>query len=271
MIDMHVHLERGQYTKEWLMEFVKYAQQRNIDKLCLLEHSHRFIEFRDIYDSIVSDDGYGKYQRDWLARRSELHLSEYKQFIDEMRGLDFPIDINFGLEICYFPNKEEKIKECISDFDWDFVTGSVHWIDSWGFDHPKTKDSWEKQDIDRIYIRYYELMIKLVESKIFNVLAHPDSIKCFNYYPSIDLSHIYKELSLALKDSKMKVEFSNGLYINYKHKELGLNRKLLRVFLENEVEIVMASDAHRPEDVGKYIKKGTDIIMSYRKRLGFVE
>lgn len=262
---MHVHLERGEYTKEWLMEFVHYAQERNISKLCLLEHSHRFKEFRNIYESITSNKDYCKHQMDWLARKSKLDISEYKQFIHEMRKLDFPIEINFGLEICYFSEKEKEIRQCVSNFDWDFLTGSIHWIDGWGFDHPKTRKSWLIQDVDSIYLRYYELMLQLVKSKIFDVLAHPDSIKCFNYYPTLDLSDQYKELSLALKDGKMKVEFSNGLFINYQHEELGLNRDLLKVFLENEVELVTASDAHRPEDVGKFINVAMEIIESYKR------
>jgi len=104
-------------------------------------------------------------------------------------------------------------------------------------------------------------------SKIFNVVAHPDSIKCFNYYPSIDLKDIYKELSLSLKDNNVKAEFSNGLYINYDHEELGLNRDLLKVFLENGVEIVTSSDAHRPEDVGKFILEANNIIKKFKSHI----
>ncbi len=260
MIDAHVHIERGPYTKEWIMEFISYAEKRDIDRLYLLEHSHRFSDFVNIYDSILENKDCGEYQREWLSRKSELRLSDYKDFINEMRKYKFPIEISFGLEICYFPEKEEEIKECVSNFDWDFLTGSIHWIDGWGFDHPKTKNSWNERDIDNVYKRYYELMIQLVQSNIFDILAHPDSIKCFGHYPSRDFTNIYESLSTALKESEMKAEFSNGLYINYGHKELGLNTDLLKILLDNNVQIVTASDAHRPEDVGKYIMEAKELI-----------
>lgn len=127
-----------------------------------------------------------------------------------------------------------------------------------------------KRDVDNIYKRYYELMIRLAESKIFNVLAHPDSIKCFEHYPSFDLTDMYRLLSLALRKNNMKAEFSNGLYINYGHKELGLNRELLKVLLEYDVELVTASDAHRPEDVGRFIMEANELILKYNdvKKLG---
>ncbi len=264
MIDMHVHLERGAYTEEWLMEFVRYAQERGITKLHLLEHSHRFEEFQNIYESISKDVDDGECQKEWLERKTKIKLWEYKNFINEMRKMDFPIEINFGLEICYFPDKEKEIEECVSNFHWDFLTGSIHWVDGWGFDNPENKESWHKKDIDHIYMRYYGLMIQLVKSGIFDVLAHPDSIKCFNYYSSIALDDVYKKLALALKDHKVQVEFNNGLFINYNHEELGTNRKLLKILLENGVEIVTASDAHTPEDVGRFILEANDIINKFR-------
>lgn len=263
MIDRHVHIEKGPYTEEWIMEFVKKSQEMDIDKLFLLEHSHRFIEFEEIYDSIKKDSGYGNYQKEWLEKKCTINIKDYQNFIISMKDRGFPIEVYFGLEVCYFPEKEKEIKQILSTFDYDFITGSIHWIDGWGFDHPTTKKSWRDKDIDNVYVRYYNLMIQLVKSKMFDVLAHPDSIKCFNYYSNKRLSQIYIDLAKTLVENNVKAEFNNGLYINYGHNELGTNRELLKILIDNGVEIVTASDAHRPEDVGKYIKEATDIILNY--------
>lgn len=260
MIDAHVHIEKGPYTEEWIMEFVKVAQERGIHKLYLLEHSHRFKEFKCLYDLITVDSNCSKFQREWLENKCAVSLNEYKELIMKIRKIKLPIEVYFGLEICYFPEKEDFIKSITSDFSWDFLTGSIHWIDGWGFDHPKTKGLWEDKDVDVVYSEYYELMIKLVESKIFSNLAHPDSIKCFDYYSDCDLSHLYKNLALSLKENNSNVEFSNGLLINYNHSELGMNKELLKILIDNKVNIVTASDAHRPEDVGMYIKEATKIL-----------
>ena len=45
VIDGHVHIERGDYSIQWINEFVKYALDRGISEIYLLEHSHRFLEF----------------------------------------------------------------------------------------------------------------------------------------------------------------------------------------------------------------------------------
>ncbi|MCM1991523.1 PHP domain-containing protein [Oceanirhabdus seepicola] len=259
MLDAHVHIERGSYTEEWISEFIKSAVNMGIKELYLLEHSHRFIQFKEIYQSIKLDQNCGVYQTQWIERKCKIDIEEYKKFILEMRKKEFPIKLKFGLEVCYFIDKEDEIRELVSDFDWDFLTGSIHWIDGWGFDHPATIDTWERKKVDEVYLRYYELMIKLVESKLFNILAHPDSIKCFDFYPKIDLSNLYKKLALALKDNNMLAEFSCGLYNNYNHEELGLNAQLLSSLISNGVKLITASDAHKPEDVGRNIRKSYEV------------
>ncbi len=259
MIDAHVHIEQGPYTEEWINEFVEKAMKMGITELYLLEHSHRFIQFKEVYESIKSDTNCGVYQTEWIERKCKIDIEEYKKLISKIRKKEFPIKVKFGLEVCYFIDKEDKIRELLSDFDWDFLTGSIHWIDGWGFDHQATKDTWKAKRIDEMYLRYYELMIRLVESKLFNILAHPDSIKCFNFYPEIDLYNIYNKLAIALKDNNMMAEFSCGLYNNYNHEELGLNAQLLSSLISNGVKFIAASDAHKPEDVGRNIRKAYEV------------
>ena len=54
---------------------------------------------------------------------------------------------------------------------------------------------WNKFDVDDIYRDYYELIFSLVKSDLFTQLAHPDTIKMFNYYPTYDLTPTYHQLA----------------------------------------------------------------------------
>jgi histidinol-phosphatase (PHP family) len=261
MIDAHIHLEKGPYNLDWLQKFINTAIKRGISELYLLEHSHRFKEFKPIYQSVIKDESeIGKYQRSWFSRRLTKTLDEYKDFIRAMRQGSFPIKVKFGLEICYFPDCEEQVKQIVSNFDWDFLTGAIHWIDGWGFDHPPIKESWIRKDVNSVYKKYYELMEKLIQSDLFDHLAHPDSIKCFNYYPDYDLTETYSNIAKLLKKNNMKTEFSLGLHINYGHKEFGINKEFLSILKQEKVELITASDAHIPEDVGRYIKEANGMV-----------
>jgi histidinol-phosphatase (PHP family) len=261
MIDAHVHIETRPYRSDYIWEFITQAQKRGITELYLLEHSHRFQEFYEIYRHNLKDDPQvGPYQRGWLKRKMKRTLQEYQFLIKIMRREDLPIKIYWGLEVCYFPGEEQAIAEIVSGFDWDFLTGAVHWLDGWGFDHPQTKGSWRGRDLNATYHRYYELLQQMIATDLFDHIAHPDSLKCFGFYPTVDLSDVYRELAQLAKQHHVKMEFNNGLNLNYFHPELGLNRKLLACLKGAGVELITASDAHHPEDVGYYIREAEEII-----------
>lgn len=38
MIDGHIHIERGEYTLDWINQFVDRAVEMQIDEIWLLEH-----------------------------------------------------------------------------------------------------------------------------------------------------------------------------------------------------------------------------------------
>ncbi len=50
--DVHMHLERGKYIKDWVEQFVNKAIKEQIDEIWILEHTHRFREFLPLYDHL---------------------------------------------------------------------------------------------------------------------------------------------------------------------------------------------------------------------------
>jgi histidinol-phosphatase (PHP family) len=261
MIDAHIHLERGPYSAEWVDRFVENAVIAGIDEIHLLEHTFQFREFRAIYDHLGKHPEAGVYQQKWLDSKFPLSLSEYQQLASAMRIRRYPIKVKFGLEVCYFPESEKTIRELVSDFEWDFLTGSIHWIDGFGFDLQGSIPIWEKSNVNGLYLRYYDLMGMAIESGLFNVIAHPDSIKVFHFYPPEDMGSIYMDIASLARKNGVKLEFSGGLALNYGHKELGMNRALLSAVKQKGVDVATASDAHRPEDVGKNIREAERILL----------
>lgn len=251
MLDCHIHLEKGPYTPEWVWRFVRQAESMGLSEIWLLEHSHRFRDFAPLYAAMSA---YSGYQRAWFMRRNMLSLLEYTALIEACRKERFPIRVKFGLEICYEPGMEEVVRSAIKAYPFDFLTGSVHWIDGFAFDHKAA--FWEGKDVDSLYRRYYQIMEQLIQSHLFTGVAHPDSIKCFCHLPGFDLTGTYERLARLLNQNGMYAEQSGGLHLNYGGRnELGMNEKMRTAFLQNGVQIRTASDAHRPEHVGANIKE----------------
>ncbi|MHB1392351.1 MAG: PHP domain-containing protein [Clostridia bacterium] len=253
MIDAHVHIfhgNSGEYTIDLINSFVEQAQKNGITEIYMLEHTHQFYEFEQVYKPVAD---YNEYQKNWLSGKLKASLEAYTDFIDKAKDYNFPIKVKFGLEVCYIPETEHILATLLKQYKWDFVTGSVHYIDNWGFDHKA--EFWQGIDVDEAYSRYYETMHQLIMSNLFSGVAHPDSIKCFGHYPSKDLSSTYAALAEALNKAGMYAEQSGGLALNYGFPELGMNSSMLEIFKANNVRILTASDAHRSEHAGANIKE----------------
>ena len=254
LIDGHVHLEKGQYSIEWVNEFITQAMDRGIEEIYFLEHTHLFEECRSLYNEMAE---YNLYQNQWFEKKQKqmCPISKYISFVDSIKGEKFPIKLKFGLEVCYSPEHERDIEKIKSLYSFDFLVGSIHFIDGWAFSHLKQR--WDKKDYDlrKLYTRYYEVMYELIQSKLFSGLAHPNSLQCFGAYPEGDFSNEYDRIARALKANGMYVEDSSGLAINYGDSELGMNKEMLKYMKLYEVPIITASDAHYPKDVGKLIKE----------------
>ena len=48
MIDGHMHLEYGDLSKEYVLQFVESAVKNGMDEIQILDHTHRFKEFRPV-------------------------------------------------------------------------------------------------------------------------------------------------------------------------------------------------------------------------------
>lgn len=248
--DLHIHIERGPYTKEWIERFIDQAIKMNIDEINLLEHSIRIKEFHPTFEEAKN---YNLYQKRWFeGKEAQAHtLAEYKALVDEIRAGDYPIKINFGLEVCWFEQHEDYIRQMLSDNYFDYVLGSVHWIDNWTFNQRKYQ--WLGKNVDDIYKRYYEMSNTLIKSDIFDIIAHPDLIRCHSLYSSYDLKPTYIELCENAKKHDVMIELNTS-------KWLGLNDEFLSIAKSSGVKLSTGSDAHRPQDVGRLIKEANSLI-----------
>lgn len=237
MRDAHIHFEKQPYSLEIVEKMVGVAKARGVTELCLLDHTHKFQEFSFLYEETKEDEAtYNHYQK-----KKYISIKEYLDFTDIVRKKDFGIKILFGLEVCYFVNCKERLKEELTKYDFDFIIGSVHHIDAFAFDF--NKESWEGRDIDKIYIRYFEIVEDLIKSKLFTHLAHPDSIKIFGFYPTFDLVPYYRKIAKLLKEYNMSTENNTG-FDRYGFTNYGLDSKLYDELKRENVLIYKASDAH---------------------------
>ena len=111
--DYHMHFEYGEYDEEWVKLFFEQAEKMGLKEIGITEHSHGFVEFKDMYyDELILDNSeIGKFQQKWLdnPKSKFVHtLDEYANFIQMLKDKGYPV--KFGIEICNFKN-QEKVKQ----------------------------------------------------------------------------------------------------------------------------------------------------------------
>ena len=210
-----------------------------------------------MYGSVCA---YSDYIDKWFHRKAGvLKFSDYLRLVEIVRRNQYPIRIKFGLEVCYFKEFEELVGDIVKDKDLDFILGSVHFIDDFAFDHKA--EHWVDVNVDKVFQRYFEISLDLVHCGIYTGIAHPDCIKLFGHTPSFLLHEYYEKMAQGLSYKKMYAEQSSGIFRRCPNTaELGMNKNMLRHMKKYDVNIVTASDAHCPEDVGAYIQEQNDLI-----------
>lgn len=246
--DYHMHLERGPWALEWLGRFVEVARARGLSEIGFSEHPHRFRECRALYPPAEAVRG-------WIDAHCTESLDSYLRLVDEARRAGLPVKL--GLEWDYLPGYEREVERLLQAYPWDYAIGSVHWLPPegdegvwWGFDDPARVEEWERRDVLAAYRRYFGLIRQAAETRLFDVIGHADVIKVFGYRPREDITELYEAAAESFARTGVCVEINTAGW----RKPVGEvypAPALLRACHRAGVPILINSDAHVPEDVGR--------------------
>jgi len=201
-------------------------------------------------------------QQDWSIQLPM--LGEYIDRVIKIKETVTDIKVRLGLEVDYFPDKEEQINKIISALPLDYVIGSVHYMGDGTVD--LGPEYYEGKDIDRLFELYFKLIAQASRSGLFDFMAHPDLVRIFRYYPSVNAEPMYRFLAGELSKSGVAFEINtNGM--NKPVKDFYPDRRYLHIFKEEGVPVCVNSDAHNPSRLGQYFDEAYRLII----QAGFTE
>lgn len=265
LFDYHMHFEYGSYDHDWVRGFFDSAAARNIAEIGISEHSHGFAEFRGLYESelILDDSPVGEYQKKWLGKNKfKYSLDDYFAFMDELKAMGRPVKA--GIEICNFRD-QRRVREIIAGYPFDYVIGSVHFLKGWGYDFSEIKSQWGEYELADIYAWYVEEIEHLAAAGLYDILGHPFNIRLFRFLPEFDVTPLLVRAAEALSRANMAVDVNTGTLYRYPIAEISPYPDFLKIARGYGLPIVTSSDAHRPEDCGRYIDRAA----AYAKECGY--
>ena len=233
MFDYHLHSTVSYDGRSTPIEMAQAAVQAGIQEICFTDHlDYQQSSPREVY-----------------AYETEVYRNAYD-------GLVLPgLTIRHGTEISMSPWNREEVRKDIVAYPYDFVLGSVHFIDDIDIYYP---EFWEGRDFIATEQVYFEEILTCVQLyDAFDVLGHLTYIsKCKGHpNPRIIPLQDHKEVVAAIM--KTLIAKGKGMEINTS----GVDRcgdflpglEYLKFFKDLGGEIVtVGSDAHAADRVGQY-------------------
>ena len=232
IVDYHMHLrapdEAIDHSVEAVERFVEVASERGIDELGFTEHVYYFQETRPLWSV--------PYQ----LERCRHPIETYVEAILEAKRQGLPVKL--GLEVDYVPDREEDTRDLLAPYPWDYLIGSIHFVDGQGVDGEPSLVA--AVGVEEAWRRYWDVLRQAARGGLFDTLAHPDLVKMYGDELPWDWSSVVGGLDgVCLEVS------SAGLH--KRHGKLYPNPELLAKANARGVPITLASDAHVPQNVGR--------------------
>ncbi|NWK54673.1 histidinol-phosphatase [Verrucomicrobiaceae bacterium N1E253] len=200
-------------------------------------------------------------------RMLESQLPDYFEWIERAKAAaNNQIPIRAGMECDWLSGCEPWIESLRQRYPWDYLIGSVHYLDGWDFDNPAWLGKWAKIDIEDAWTRYWKSYADMAESGLFDLLGHPDLIKKFDYRPDGDLRKFYEPVIDAIASSGCAIEINTAGW----HKpcaEAYPEPSFLDLAYSAGIPLVLSSDAHAPSELGRDF----DRAIAVAKQAGYTE
>ena len=244
IVDYHMHLrsEREEIAHETraVDPFVESARRAGVDEIGFTEHAYYFTQLRTLWSV--------PYQ----TERCVYDLDAYVDAVVDARERGLPVKL--GLEVDYVPGREDETRGLLAPYPWDYLLGSVHWIDGLAVDgEPRLVD---EVGVEETWARYFEMLGRAAGSGLFDSLSHPDLVKIFGHRAE---GFDYSEIADAIADAGVAVEVSTA-GLRKPVGELYPHPELLAACRERGVPVTTGSDAHVPSIVGHEFDRARELL-----------
>jgi len=191
-----------------------------------------------------------------------------EQVLEAKKRWHGKLEVFLGFEVDYIKGLRSALDSDIKAVNPDYLIGSVHYVIPANGAEPFTVDGpWEEfekgvkegfnGDAQALMHYYYDALAEMTALGGFEILGHADLIKknCItkNYWPKEEEACRQAEIARAAAKAGLTVEVNTGGINRGKISEVYPSFSFLRLLRENNVPVIITSDAHCAADIdGNY-------------------
>jgi histidinol-phosphatase (PHP family) len=244
LVDYHIH------------STFSYDGRSSINDLCerAVELKFREIGFSEHVDFDPSDKGFGFFNND----KYESAVKKTQQLFKDK------LVIRRGVEIDYQTRFENQIRDWIRGKSFDFVIGSVHYIQGEIIDQHLLA----KRSLKEVYEKYFAEVQNSIDCCLFNIAGHLDVVRKYASDQIIRRRNTEYQMMLdsileGIIDRKIFLEINTKPFeLRHDFHDTLPSKKAIRRYLDRGGKrFSIGSDTHIKDELGNGIKEMFDFLM----------
>lgn len=233
-VDYHAHSNYSDGSFLWSM--LSAAEEAELDGLGFADHCN------------VSPREPMVVRKKAMGFNLDLTYERRREAIDHLRDR-FDVRIFDAAEIDYDADEEAEIETFLDEANFDYTIGSVHTLDGMNV-HVESyfarKSESERSDL---VADYFDDLVALVDSELCDIAAHLDLVERNPALRDFATDQQYHRVATALESSATVPEINAGRVLG-DYGELHPTPVFLDVLLDHDIEFVLGTDSHEPEEIG---------------------
>lgn len=236
--DLHIHSNYSDGSMMYGM--IRKAQDQGLNEVGFADHCN------------VSE------RKDLVNCRNKLGFNldiTYERRLEGIKNLreEFDITVHNAVEMDYDAKDEENIEKFLDKAEFDYVIGSVHRLNGANVQIEESFRNMTKREKRQYVDRFFEKTVRLIESEIFDIIAHVDVLERNKYLRGFSTRQHHIKVADALESSNTVPEINSSRV----YKDLGKFHPIdpfLQVLKDRGLKFTPGSDSHSPEGLEKGVR-----------------
>ncbi|AFZ74822.1 PHP domain-containing protein [Natronobacterium gregoryi] len=234
MEDFHVH---SNYSDgEFLEGMVRAAEAAGLEGIGFADHCN--VAPRDRMEWVRSVYGFNL----------DITYDRRRRAIEHVRA-ETSIDVYDAVEMDYDPRDEAEIREFLAEAEFDYAVGSVHEVAGANVQVSSQFTDRPEAERDRIVEEYFDRLVSLIESELFDIAAHVDLVERTKPLRGRATENHYERVAHALAESQTVPEINAGRALT----DDGIvhpAETFLETLRDHDIAVTVGTDSHAPDEIG---------------------
>ncbi len=247
LADYHIHTTLCNHANGAMKTYVKQAISLGLCEMGFADHNPLPAQFNNPYRMLTEE------------------LNNYLDIINDLRQQFPQIKIRAGIELDYIENAADFLDNFVSENNFDYVIGSVHYLKSDSNYQLTYLNDFSLDDPAQLFNKYFDQLERAIATRWFDIIGHFDLPRRFWGDMNRELIERAGKILEQIKHYDLCLEVNTSGFRTKNVEEPFPSLTLLQMAYDLDIPLTLGSDAHQPKDVGSHFQETKALL----KQIGF--